>query len=203
MDDSLYSPDDGLTGAKILASAVEAIAARGYHGTSIRDIAAIAKVSSGSIYHHFGSKHDLLVTIINRGGAALLAATEQALFDAPNEPAERLKAIVRIHVGRHAQYSKESLIGNSELRSLSPSARELVVSQRDGQQRMFDRVVIDGVEKGVFLAPDPIEAARFISSACTAVAGWFNPKGPATVDEIIERYQRVALNAVQYQGPGR
>ena len=198
---SVYRREDDLTATKIIEAAVGAIAARGYHGTSIRDIAAIAKVSSGSIYHHFGSKHGLLVTIINRGGAALLEATEQALFDAPNEPGEQLKAVVGVHVRRHAEYSMESLIGNSELRSLSPSARELVISQRDSQQRMFDRVVIDGAAHGVFLVRDPIEAARFISSACTAVAGWFNPKGPATINEIIDRYQRVALNAVQFATP--
>ena len=104
---------DDPTARAILSAAVQMIAARGYHGTSIRDIATFAGISPGSIYNHFGSKHELLVTILVRGGSALVEATERALLDAPAEPAARLDAIVSTHVGVHAQNPMESYIGNS------------------------------------------------------------------------------------------
>lgn len=196
---TLLLPEDEPTAAAILSAAVQVIGARGYHGTSVRDIALAAGVSPGSLYNHFHSKQDLLVTIMNRAMDSLISATEEALFEAPNDPVERLKAIVRVHVGRHAVGTRESQIGNSELRSLDPAALALTVSKRDSQQRMFNRVVQDGVAKGVFDTEDPHEAARFISSACTAVAMWFRPDGPDSVDQIIEKYQRVALDAVGYR----
>ncbi len=195
---SLLLPDDEPTAAAILSAAVQVIGARGYHGTSVRDIALAAGVSPGSLYNHFSSKQDLLVTIMNRAMDGLITATEEALFEAPNDPVTRLKAVIRVHVGSHAVGTRESQIGNSELRSLDPAALALTVSKRDAQQRMFNRVVQDGVAKGVFHTKDPHEAARFISSACTAVAMWFRPDGPDSVDEVIERYQRVALDAVGY-----
>lgn len=83
---------DDATARAILSAAVQTIAARGYHGTAVRDIATFAGISAGSIYNHFGSKHDLLVTILVRGGAALVEATERALLDAPDDPAARLDA---------------------------------------------------------------------------------------------------------------
>ena len=195
---SLVLPEDEPTAAVILSAAVQVMATRGYHGTSVRDIAVAAGVSPGSLYNHFSSKQDLLVTIMNRAMDGLITATEQALFDAPNEPVARLKTLVRVHVGRHAVGRLESQIGNFELRSLNAAALELTISKRDAQQRMFDRVVRDGVARGVFHSDDPRDAARFIVSACTAVAIWFKPGGRSTVEEVIERYQRVALDTVGF-----
>lgn len=94
----------------------------------------------------------------------------------------------------------ESLLGNSELRSLKPAARELIVSKRDVQQRMFDRVLADGAEQRIFDTATPIDAGRFIVSACTAVATWFRSDGPLTVDEVVARCQTIALNTAGYRG---
>lgn len=192
---------DDATARAILNAAVQTIAARGYHGTSVRDIATFAGISAGSIYNHFGSKHDLLVTILVRGGVALVEATERALLDAPDEPAARLDAIVRTHVGIHAENPLESYIGNSELRSLDPVALERVIANRDAQQRIFDRVVEQGVRRGVFGTENPTEASRFVVTACTAVAMWFRPGGPATEEQVIARYQAVARDAVGHRAP--
>jgi AcrR family transcriptional regulator len=196
-------PGDDPTAQAVLSAAVQMIAARGYHGTSVRDIAGFAGLSPGTIYNHFGSKHDLLVTILVRGGQALVESTEKALLDAPPDPPSRLDAIVRTHVGVHAENPLESYIGNSELRSLEPVALERVIANRDAQQRIFDRVVADGVQRGAFGTTNPVEAARFVVTACTAVAMWFRPAGPASEEQVIARYQAVARDAVGYRGPAR
>lgn len=190
---------DEPTAAAILTASVAVLAEHGYHGTSVRDIAARAGLSAGAIYHHFGSKHDLLVAILDRGIDRLVRHTEDALFHAGDHPADRLRAIVGLHVLFHAEGRRESFLGNSELRSLDPAARALIVSKRDTQQRMFDRVVDDGARRGVFSTPHPVEAARSVVSACTAVATWFRPDGPLSAREVAERYQRIALDTVGYR----
>jgi AcrR family transcriptional regulator len=190
---------DNATAADVISAAVLTMAAKGYHGTSIRDIANAAGVALGSLYNHFGSKHDLLALILNRGMDDLVIQTEGALLGAGMDPAERLRAIVGVHVGVHARAPFESLLGNTELRSLEPAVLEVVITKRDVQQRMFDRVIVDGAERGVFTTDSPIDAARFLVSACTAVAMWFRPNGPLTASEVIDRYQRIALDAVGYR----
>ncbi|MGW0040014.1 TetR/AcrR family transcriptional regulator [Gordonia sp. NPDC003376] len=196
----IHHSDDPIATA-ILDAAVATMAAKGYHGTSVRDIATVAGVASGSIYTHFGSKHDLLMLIMNRGMDGLIACTEDALFHAGTDPADRLRAIVGAHVRVHVSGLRESLLGNSELRSLDPSARELIVSKRDTQRRMFDRVIVDGVDRGAFHTADPIAASRFIVTACTAVATWYRPDGPMGAEEIIESHQRIALDTVGHHDP--
>lgn len=186
--------------AALIQAAVSTMAAKGYHGTSVRDIAAAAGISVGTLYNHFASKHDLLAHIMNRGMDNLLQLTEDAVYHAPARPADRLRAIVGVHVRVHAENPVESLLGNSELRALEPAALALVVSKRDAQQRIFDRVVLDGAAQGVFTTTTPREAARFMVSACTAVATWYRTSGPLSPDQIVMHYQAIALDAVGYRG---
>lgn len=196
---SLALPDDEPTAAALIAAAVEVMAVRGYEGTSVRDIAAAAGTSPGILYHHFGSKQALLATLLDRGLDLLVAATEQALDLAEDDPAERLKAIVGAHVRTHLEWQRESLLGNSELRALDAASRRVVVAKRDVQQRIFDRVVRDGVRRDVFATPHPEDASRFVTAACTAVAAWYRPGGPLGPDDIVERHQEIALDAVRYR----
>jgi AcrR family transcriptional regulator len=191
-------PGDEPTAAALIAAAVAVMAVHGYHGTSVRDIAAAAGTSPAVLYHHFASKHGLLATILDRGVDVLVRATEEALYAAPDDPVARLEAIVGVHVRVHMESQRESLLGNSELRALDSGARALVVAKRDAQQRMFDRVVHDGVRRGVFHTPYPTDAARVITTACTAVAAWYRANGPLPAGEIIARYRRVALDTAGY-----
>lgn len=194
---------DDPAAAALIDAAVQTMSAKGYFGTSVRDIAAAAGVSVGTLYNHFESKHDLLALILNRGMDDLVTGTEDVLYRAPEAPAARLAAITGFHVRVHAHSPLESMLGNSELRSLEPGALQLIISKRDTQQRMFDRVLLDGAERRVFATAAPIDAARFIVSACTAVATWYRPNGPLSVDEVVQRYQAIALDCAGYHEGSR
>ncbi|MFJ3392747.1 TetR/AcrR family transcriptional regulator [Leifsonia aquatica] len=51
---------------QIVDEAYRLFATRGYHGSSLREIAAAAGISLGSLQYHFGSKDDLLVAVLAR-----------------------------------------------------------------------------------------------------------------------------------------
>ena len=197
---SLVSSHDEPTAARLLSAAVAVMSQRGYHGTSVREIAAAAGTSPGILYHHFGTKEGLLALMLDRGMDLLVSATEEALDLAGDDPADRLRAIVGAHVRMHIESQRESLIGNSELRALDAASLRVVVAKRDLQQRIFDRVVRGGVRQGAFATTAPEDAARFITTACTAVAGWYREGGPLSPPEVVRRYQVVALDAVRSRG---
>src|SRR5512132_3796865 len=50
--------------AQILAAALKLFSRRGYHGTSIRDIAEAARASTGNVYHHFPDKESIFKALI-------------------------------------------------------------------------------------------------------------------------------------------
>jgi AcrR family transcriptional regulator len=191
------APRTALPGeAGILDAAIAVMAQHGYHGTSVRDIAERAGVSPAALYHHFASKQAVLVTIMERGIEALLARTRAALDAAGERPADRLRALVEVQVLFHLEDQRGTLLGTSELRALEEPVRGAHVAKRIRQQQLFDDVVADGLARGEFSTPLPEEAARAIVVMCTGVASWFSPKGPLTRDEVVRRYQRLALDVV-------
>jgi AcrR family transcriptional regulator len=184
-------------GARILlAAAVDAIVEHGYHGTSVRDVADRAGMSPAALYHHFPSKQVLLFTIMDRGMDELIRRSEEAHAAAPDDPAEKLRALVRVHVLRHIEHQKESFLGNSELRSLDEPGRSTILAKRDRQMHLFYRAVREGVERGQFRTRFPTEAARGIVNMCTAVATWYHKTGPLSPEEIAHRYADLALAMV-------
>jgi AcrR family transcriptional regulator len=182
---------------QILRAALECFVAKGYHGTTIRSIAAQCGLSVPGLYHHFSSKSALLERLIDDTMDDLLATTEDALAQADGGPLERFDAVVMAHVRFHCERPEESFIGNSELRSLSPPARKRTVAKRDRQQRIFDTVVHDGRAAGLFRVPADHEASRAIVTMCTAVATWYRRNGPLSADEIVAIYSQLARNVVR------
>jgi len=55
---------------RILDAARQLFLAKGYNGSNLRDIAREAKVSMGGIYHHFGSKEEIYLALLNQSGTA-------------------------------------------------------------------------------------------------------------------------------------
>ena len=182
---------------EILKIAMGLFAARGYHGVSMDDIGAAAGVTGPALYHHFSSKQEVLATIMERGIEFLLSRSRAALEAAGDDPADQLCALVEVQVMFHLEDQRGTLLGTSELRALEEPVRSAHIAKRDAQQRMFDQVITNGVRAGVFATPLPLEASRAIVVMCTQVASWFSPKGPATREEMVRRYQRLSLDMLR------
>lgn len=174
---------------EILRAALLRFVATGYHGTTIRKIAVDAGLSVPGLYHHFASKSALLERLINDTMDDLIELTETAVERAGPEVGTRFDAALDVHVRYHCERPEESFIGNSELRSLSPSARRKVVAKRDRQQRIFDRLIEEALAAGEFGVPWPHEASRAIVTMSTAVATWYSRSGPLSPDDIVEIYR--------------
>src|SRR5919107_5698523 len=80
----------------VLDAAARLFAERGYHGTSIRDIAGAAGMTPAAIYSHFASKAGLLVAVYEEGVGRIAAALDAALAVPP--PAGRLHAACAAHL---------------------------------------------------------------------------------------------------------
>src|ERR671937_1824348 len=76
--------------------AARLFAEKGYHGTSIGDLAEALGVQKGSLYAHIESKADLLWEVAREGAAAFHAALDSVPDDAP--PAERIRLALRAHL---------------------------------------------------------------------------------------------------------
>lgn len=184
--------------APIVEAAVRHFTERGYHGTSMRDIAAEAGVTVASIYHHFPSKQDVLVHIMAGTMTDLLAITRRAAAEVVDDPVARLCAVVDAWILFHTNRQPEALIGASEIRSLEGDGRDLVIGLRDEQEALFRGIVADGVERGAFATTYPREAARAILNMGSAVSSWYRLDGGAlSPEQMAERYRDFALGTAR------
>jgi AcrR family transcriptional regulator len=181
----------------VLRSAISNFTERGYHGTSMRDIARDAEVTVASIYHHYPSKQEILSEIMAKTLSDVIAQTRGALMGAGSSPSAQLEAVVRAWVDFHTTRQAEALIGASELRSLEAPGRKLVVALRDEQEGLFRDIIERGAEMGEFQTPYPREAARAVINMGRSVASWYRRGGSVTAAQMAERYVELALATVR------
>jgi len=181
----------------VLLVALNCFVEQGFHGTSMRDIAARAGTSIAAIYYHFPSKAALLRAIMTRVTEDLIEtlrrARETAAAAHPGDAAASLAAQVRAYVRFHTERRAEAFVGNSELRSLEAEDLAPVIALRDRVSAQFRDTVDTGIEKGAFDCPHPNEAVLAVLTMCTAVASWYRPGGAATPEQIADRYATLAL----------
>lgn len=83
---------------ELLAVGARIFSARGYEGSSLREICAAAGILPGSMYHHFRSKEDLFVSVHAEGFRLLNEVVDRAL-EGKSEPWARLEAAISAHLG--------------------------------------------------------------------------------------------------------
>jgi AcrR family transcriptional regulator len=143
---------------------------RGYHGTSIRDIAREADVGIATLFHHHGSKVELLRGIIDDDLGDLLDQMEGAVAAAGDDPVERLGEGVRAYTRHHCEHPLESAIAASELRNLTPPARRRLAYTRERVHHLLESALADGIASGAFGCDRPRETAHALEAMCVAVA---------------------------------
>ncbi|MDN5915080.1 MAG: TetR/AcrR family transcriptional regulator [Pseudonocardia sp.] len=187
----------------IVDSAIRNIRTLGYHGTTMRGIAHGAGITVASIYHHFGAKQEVLQEIMVVALQDLIGATRAAVLDAGASPSDQLAAMVRAWILFHTTRQPEALIGSTEIRSLDPHGRDLVIALRDEQEHFFRDVVRRGVDSGDFhTSAPPAEAARAIINMGSSVAAWYSRSGGTTPTEMADTYAELALGTVRADRPG-
>lgn len=183
----------------VLAAAIDAFVETGYHGASVRDIARRAGMSVPGLYHHYPSKQDLLVTVLDLTMAELRHRVALARAEGTSAP-ERFALVVEALALFHTHRRELAFIGASEMRSLAPRNRRRIADLRDDVQHVLDEEVRAAVAEGSFTTPHPHDAARAVSTMCTSLPQWFSADGPSTPEQIATEYARFALSLMGHRG---
>ncbi|KWX57366.1 TetR family transcriptional regulator [Mycobacterium sp. NAZ190054] len=182
-----------------LMAALEAFLEVGYHGSTVRDIARRAELSVPGIYHHYASKQEMLLKILDITMADLMRRCELVLAEA-DTTVDRFSLMIENLALYHTHRRELGFIGASEMRSLEEPGRSRIVAMRNEIQHMVDTEVERGHEEGLFAVDAPHLAARAVVTMCTGLAQWYSPSGPATAEQIARCYVGYALSLVRYQG---
>lgn len=180
----------------VIAAAGRLFAARGYHGTSMRDLGRELGLHGSSLYSHVTSKEDLLVAVVERGAERFERSAEEALGSS-DAPAERLRALISGHIDVVLDHTDEAKTFFDEARSLEDPARRHIRDTRNAYELRFRTVIADGVSSGVF-APetDPKIATIFVLSILNAVERWYDPAGRLDRASLVEEVWHFSTSAL-------
>lgn len=174
----------------------------GYHGSTMRGIAERAGLSVAGLYHYYGSKQQMLVSLLDTTMADLAQRTEAALAHGA-DPAERFADLVECQALFHTHRRELAFIGATEMRSLIPAARHRIAGIRSREQHKADREVQAACREGLFATPEPRAAARAVITSCTALAQWYRPAGLFTPEQVAAQYVEFALDVVRCRPSAR
>nr|WP_223205538.1 TetR/AcrR family transcriptional regulator [Gordonia jinghuaiqii] len=180
-----------------LVAAKHAFYERGYHGTSIRDIASRAGVSLPTLYYHHDNKLGILVELLEAAMTSVLAWVGAAI-DQGKTPSEQLSNAIESIV-LHMTSDLELASVASEFRHLDTEdpRREPYVAMRTETENLLADVIARGVETGEFrFDEDPKDVLRYLFGACQAVTTWYRPSGARTPAEVAASYALISLRVV-------
>ena len=93
----------------LLSASAKVFADKGFHATSMRDLARASGMSLAGMYHYVSGKPELLFQIQDRCFAQVIAGAREAIAREATAP-ERLRGFIRHHVEFFARHMGEMKI---------------------------------------------------------------------------------------------
>lgn len=170
---------------KLLQVAAHLFRNKGYERTTVRDLASAVGIQSGSIFHHFKSKDEILRAVMEETVRYNTALMHAALAEA-TDVRERVLALIRCEL--------QSIMGGSgeamavlvyEWRSLSAEGQAQVLALRDIYEALWLQVLGEAKDAG-YIRGDVFITRRFLTGALSWSTTWFRAQGSMTLDQLAE-----------------
>lgn len=183
--------------SQLTAAAIETFSERGYHSTTIREVAVRAGVSIGLIYQYVQDKEDLLLL-------ALLEVLDSYRRQIPlalegvEEPLARFCTAVRTYCHVNGDNTHATVLAYRETKSLGKERRDLIKQRECDTNELIADCIRDCIAAGLFRPDLDIELFTYqivMFSHAWALKAWrFRPR--MTVDEYVDRGVGLMLCAV-------
>lgn len=200
----------------ILFAAAAVLQRKGYDAATMKDIAAAVNLTAASLYHHFRSKDALLLAVLEHGITEVLGRITP-LADSPASAADRLRGMIAAHVAGLAENTAIGAAMVFEIRALrraKPPGKtatpadhaayadylqrlDRFFDRRDQFERVFRRVIAEGIAAGEFRAVDAAIFARTMLGAQNWVGVWYRPDGRLSGGEIAALLADTFLTALE------
>ncbi len=178
---------------ELILTAARLFREQGYERTTVRELAGAVGLQSGSLFHHFRNKEEILLAVMANGIQSVIEEG-LAVLEGDGDPAQRLIALFRLHM--------HSLIygvgGNAmhaiifEWRSLSPSARLRARELADAYEALWHRAITEALAAGL-LEGDPVVLRKFVLGGMNHMVRWYKSDGRIPPERLIEEMLTAAF----------
>jgi TetR/AcrR family transcriptional regulator, cholesterol catabolism regulator len=171
---------------KLLQTAAHLFRHKGFERTTVRDLASAVGIQSGSIFHHFKSKDEILRAVMEETVLYNTALMQSELAMA-QDLRGRVLALIRCELQSIMGGTGEAMgILVYEWRSLSEEGRRHILALREAYEQIWLDVLGEAKQAGYF-SGDTFVLRRFLTGALSWTETWFRPDGPMSIDQLAEQ----------------
>lgn len=180
----------------ILESAAQVFCQKGYHGASMADIAEAVGLQKATLYHHFGSKQEILAELLDRAMAIVMEKMAQVMqLDSP--PDAKLKAAIRAYLQVLCEQPDLSSVLLFEYRSLEKDLYKQHIRNRDKFEKMWRDLVKEGIDSGLMRSESVSMTVWALLGVMNWTITWYRPEGKLSAGEISDLFFNLFLEGLK------
>lgn len=184
-----------MTRDDILEAAAQVFRKKGFHGSSMADIAQAVNLQKASLYHHVSSKQEILLALLDRA-LGMLTEHLAAVTSLDLSPDEKLRRMIQAYLAALTDNIDLSSVLLMEHRSLEPKLHARHVPNRDRFERLWLDVVDQGLAAGVFACSDTGLTVRALMGIMNWTITWYRPAGPKSIEQISDEYAALLFHGL-------
>lgn len=167
---------------------------RGYHGTTVRELARVLEVKESSLYAQINSKEEVLWEIVER--IANLFLSQARAVPQNVTPVDQLKLLISGHLELIGSELRSATVYFQEWIYLEATLRVLIVEKRAEYDSYFQRAILTGVEQGVFQVENVQITTLYVLSILNWTYQWFDPTHDLDIKQLTQQYTMLILRAL-------
>ncbi len=180
---------------QLLEAASRLFKEKGYHNTSMQDLADALGVQKGSLYYYIDSKEELLRRLLERA-TSFLGAQIDEIYAADLSPAVKLRRALENHADTMMSNLNLVAVYLYEYRNLPPQRLEEALAVRKHYECVLKQILEDGIASGDFRPVDVKMAVFGLLGMLNWTHQWFTPDGELTAREIAGLLVDLALHGI-------
>jgi AcrR family transcriptional regulator len=183
---------------EILHAALRAFQKKGYHSTTLDDIAEYLGLRKTALYHYFPDKESILWACHQESLGELDRIIEGA--HELKGAAEQLSFVIHEHV----RVMTDTLEGSPlafEVSAFSPDRQEAIVEARDRYERAVRSIISRGIRSGEFRDVDPKVAVFAILGSINWIARWYRPEGTLHAEDLGRQFSDYLVRGLACGAP--
>jgi len=181
---------------EVLQSAANIFFAKGFHATSIEDVARDVGMLKGSLYYYIKSKEDLLFQLLLAGiedGDTYIAQQ----IDPHGDPVEQLERAIRAQIDYIIQNKVPFGLFLHEFDSLSGKRQHKVISVMSRYNNRFVELVKRGQEQGKLIEGEPWLIVNGILGMCNWLYRWYDRDQVSSPEQVKQVFVNMLFNGLR------
>ncbi|MBV1875579.1 MAG: TetR/AcrR family transcriptional regulator [Cycloclasticus sp.] len=185
-------PKQSIRRNELVVAAAKLFKENSFDRTTVRMLAAATGIKSGSLFHHFKGKEEILVAVIEDGLKKSLKAVQtetQSLTDIN----QKLFALIYAHLKTlHGSERDAHIVSITEWRSLSNESKQHLITLRDEYEQFWQKIIIEALDNGL-LTGDPTLIRLFILGSLNWSTQWFQPSQGKSIKELAQEFYSMVV----------